>query len=459
RFMDEWWALAAATLMAASLPFIHYSRGTFTEIPTLVLVAGGLWAADTAIRAQPRYAFGAGLLLGGAAMVRVDAWMVGVALSLFLLTTTWFEEDQETWVAGRVLVGFLTTGILGLFDLTIFAVPYFGLLRASIIPLLAAMVVVRILVPASQTPELVRLASLVQRNRRLVANTLTVVFVAAIGFLWFVRPALFPSRVFSPLGPYGLEPIQIREGLPVDPTRNYAEMTVWWLTWYLGAPLTALGFGGFIAALRRGIAKGQSAIRLPLLVFLVPTITYLVKPSVNADQIWAIRRFTPIVLPGLVLMGLGTAAYFYSRHQAGSRIRKLIVALTLAVSLPVVFTSAPLIAVADRPGVETQFANLCDNLGDAQSIVLVNDVPERPLSGLIGPPLRAWCGVSIAGASPELAGTLGADAVIASSPDLIPGGANFSHILQAEAWEASLTGAPDATEIRSIELYVGFAAR
>lgn len=456
RFMGQWWALAAATLMAATLPYIHYSRGTFTEIPTLVLITGGLWAGHVALQAQPQLAFGSGLLLGGAALVRVDAWMAGIGVAALVFFTVWFSEEQESWVARRMLTGFAIPAVLGFIDLTVFSVPYFGLLRASIVPLVAAVVMLRVLVPAGETKELRQLAELVQRNRKQVATMLAVSAGLGLAFLWLVRPSLFPSRVFSSQGPYGLEVIQVREGLTVDPNRNYAELTVWWLTWYIGVPLTLLGFAGFIGALRRSVVKGSAAIRLVTLTFLVPALTYLVKPSVNADQIWAIRRFTPVVLPGLILFAFGLLAHFHAKQAPGSRSRNLIVALAVVSSLPVHFISAPLIAVADRPGVEAQFSGLCDNLGDAESVLLVNDIPDRPLSGLLGPPLRAWCGVSIAGAAPEQVAAIAADAVIASDPALIPGGAQITQTLEAEAWQARLTGAPDTTEVRTIEVFIGF---
>ncbi len=456
RFMGEWWALAAAALMAATLPYVHYARGTFTEVGTLVLVSGGLWAAHVAIQAQPRFAFGAGLLLGGAATVRVDAWMVGVSLAALLFVTVWLSEQQETWVARRLLTGFAVMAILGLIDIAFFAEPYLGLVGKFLIPLIAAVIMLRVLMPMTKTDEFQKLANYVQRNRHHVANLVTIAVSAVLIYLWFIRPLLGPSRANNT---YGLEPIQIREGLTVDTTRNYAEQSVWWLTWYLGVPLTAVGFAGFVAALRQSIAKGSAAIRLAVLIFAVPAVTYLIRPSVNPDQIWAIRRYTPVVLPGLILFAFGLLAHYYAKQAAGTRIRSLIVAVAVVISLPVLFISAPLIAVADRPGVEAQFSGLCDSLGDAESVLLVNDVPERPLSGLLGPPLRAWCGVSIAGAAPQQVGAIAADAVIASDPTLIPGGAQLTATLEADAWEASLTGAPDATEVRSIELFVGFPGR
>ena len=453
RFMGEWWALAAASLMALTLPYVHYARGTFTEIATMVMVTGGLWAGHVAIQAQPRFALGAGLLLGGAATVRVDAWMVGISVAALLFTTVWFSEQHEIWVARRMLTGFAAMAILGLIDIAFFAEPYLGIVGKFLIPLVAAVIVLRVLLPMTTTVEFKKLADYIQRNRHHVANLLTIAASAVLVYLWFIRPLLGPSRANNT---YGLEAIQIREGLTVDTTRNYAEQSVWWLTWYIGLPLTALGFVGFIAAMRQSIIKGRAAMRLAVLVFAVPALTYLVRPSVNPDQIWAIRRFTPIVLPGLLLFGFGLMAHFFSKDGIRTRFRAQIVLGAVMVSLPVLFISAPLLGVADRPGVEEQFSRLCDSLGDAESVLLINDVPERPLSGLLGPPLRAWCGVSIAGAAPELAGSIGADVVIASDPNLIPGGARLVQTLQAEAWQASLTGAPSGTEVRSIELFVGF---
>ncbi|NND03469.1 MAG: hypothetical protein HKN91_11840, partial [Acidimicrobiia bacterium] len=301
RFMGEWWALGAATVMGLSLPYVYYSRGSFAEIATLTLIAGGLWTAHAALANQPQLALGGGLLLGGAAVVRVDAWMIGLALAAFLVTTTWLREQQEAWIAGRLFTGFAIAAFIGLLDLALFALPYLTILRSTLIPLLLAVVVVRLLEPLVRSEAIRSLGDRIQSRPVLVGNVVATIGGAIILYLWIVRPLLPPAQIPVPNGLYGLEAIQIRDGIAVDPSRTYFEQSVWWLTWYIGLPLTAIGFMGFVGSLRKSLVRNMAAIRLIILMFAVPALIYLVRPAVNPDQIWAIRRFTPVILPGLVL--------------------------------------------------------------------------------------------------------------------------------------------------------------
>lgn len=454
RFMSGWWALLACALIAGSLPFAYYARGSMSEMASLTLAAGGVWAAHVALSGHPRVSLGAGLLLGATAMVRVDMWMIGISLALLAFTTTWFREEQAAWVATRLFTGFFIAAAIGLIDLTFFAEPYLANVGKLLLALIVVAVVVRAAVPAAATAGMRRLAELVQRHSAALGAAVGAMFIAFVAYRWFIRPLLGP---ITGGGAYDLEAIQIAEGNPVEPGRNYRELSVWWLAWYLGIPVLIAGFVAMAGGLRRSIARGQASLRMAILILIVPLLTYIIRPSINPDQIWAIRRFLPVVIPGVTIAAVALAALGWSKLARGSRARTLTVGLVAVATLPLLLTSARLIGEPDRSGVAEQFAGLCDSLSDSESVLVVNNDNELPLTWLIGPPLRAWCGVSVAGVSPSRASELTADAIIATSPDALPAAPTVQHELSAKVWESRLTAPPQATELRRVDLYIVLA--
>ncbi len=451
RFLSPWWAVAAAAITAASLPYAYYARGTFSEMAALVLSIGGLWVGHVALTSAPRYAVPAGLLLGGAALVRVDAWMMGVAIGLLLLSTVWMREGAAAAVAKRFFLGFAVTGSLGLLDLVFFAEPYLAIVGKVLLPLILAAIGLRALAPVAGGAPLQRLAEAAQRHARPVEVTVTLIAVGVIAFLWFGR-SLLPHQTAP--GVYGLDVIQLREGLPLEPTRVYTELSVWWLTWYVGIPLTALGAVGVIEAIRRTLRPGTAAMRLMVLAFLVPAVTYLVRPSVNPDHIWAIRRFLPVVIPGLVIFGLAAFRALADRLQPVRYSSPVVTVAALAIVAPVLMSSTPLILTADRAGLGGQMGDLCELLGDSRSVLIIDDDPEVPLWWRLGPPLRSWCQVSVAGVAAGTPIIVRPDAIIASQPELLPTTPEDGFEFAATAWLSRLTGPPDATEVGRLRIWV-----
>src|SRR5665811_805231 len=97
-----------------------------------------------------------------------------------------------------------------------------------------------------------------------------------------------------------VESFQRAEGFPIDPTRTYAEHTVTWLSYYLTWPILALATLGLAIIVWRTFTSQPVAVVF-LGAFTVPTLVYLLRPAIVPDQLWAIRRFEPITLPGLAI--------------------------------------------------------------------------------------------------------------------------------------------------------------
>ncbi|MCP9950563.1 hypothetical protein LUX33_20580 [Actinomadura madurae] len=76
RLVGPRWAPAGALLLALTLPMLYVSRSTFSELPALVLLLGGLSLMDDVRREEGRAAdakaFLAGAVLGLIVLVRID---------------------------------------------------------------------------------------------------------------------------------------------------------------------------------------------------------------------------------------------------------------------------------------------------------------------------------------------------------------------------------------------------
>ncbi|GMA36480.1 hypothetical protein GCM10025876_26840 [Demequina litorisediminis] len=168
----------------------------------------------------------------------------------------------------------------------------------------------------------------------------------------------------------------------MDGTRTYAESTVTWLSYYLTWPLIILGIIGLGWAAMRMVRR-DAAWAVMLGSMLAPTLLYLVKPAIVPDQLWAIRRFEPITLPGMLLMA-GAAAWWLAsllpRGSARAVARRVagigIVALPLTTWVSILpsaeypLSSAVNVTTREMIGARDMIDGLC-GLDEGRPIVLV----------------------------------------------------------------------------------------
>src|SRR5262249_23559658 len=128
------------------------------------------------------------------------------------------------------------------------------------------------------------------------------------------RPYLQVTRGFT--DPYVIryvDALQRLTGLTPDGRRQYYELSLNWVVWYLGIPAVLLACAGAAVLGRRMIrsvtepSASSGGARLWSLVYLVvawSVVTVLWDPSVLPGQPSASRRLVPVVLPGLVLLAV-----------------------------------------------------------------------------------------------------------------------------------------------------------
>ena len=140
-----WLMLAAISALAVSLPQLYFSRNTFSEPATQVLLWGGIWLLLRAYEERSTsVAFVGGLAMGGTLMTRID----GVAYLMLLPLLA-----AVGWLAARnpgraitapadilaVVVGVLPPAILGTIDVQRRSGPYYHALHHQVRELYAVL--------------------------------------------------------------------------------------------------------------------------------------------------------------------------------------------------------------------------------------------------------------------------------------------------------------------------------
>jgi hypothetical protein len=117
---------------------------------------------------------------------------------------------------------------------------------------------------------------------------------------------------------------QQAQGLPVDGTRLYAEYTVNWQAMYFGWPTVILAVVGYVVLLYRLIHRSDYR----LLGFLIMTLSlsalYLWTPQITPDQVWAMRRYVPVVVPGLIIAAVAALRAAWSWWTTSSAVRVVV---------------------------------------------------------------------------------------------------------------------------------------
>lgn len=389
RMLGETQGSLATLLVVLTLPFLYFSRAPFTELTSMAFVFGGLWLLGVVGGSgSRRFGYLGGLVLGGATVARIDGVIVLVGLVAYV---TWLDvsspEDQATPIlGGAVVAGLLMAGV-GMANGLIYSPVYIADHAEFIGAAALAILVLRLM--GARPAEPVR--SLLRRNRQGLATVVTVGLGLWLAYAWLVRPFVeAPTR--SDI--YAIAGLQEQAGVAVEPLRTYAELSVHWLVWYLGIPLVGLGLLGLVVGVRRVLSKGDPDQGPFVALSAVAIVTYLFRPSINPDHIWAMRRFLPIVIPALIVFGCLVVARLAGRH---SLVRGVV---TLLLAIPILLTSIPV-------GLDPEFEDggatveaICGGLG-AEAVVLFTGPSARALSDSLMPLLRGWCGVQAMAQPPD----------------------------------------------------------
>lgn len=399
RVVGSRWALLAAATLALTLPFLAFSRSAYTEPLVLALTFGGVALVLGGI-ARPtagRFAL-AGGLLGTAAAVRIDGAVIVVAAALGLASAVLLARgsDRRRRLARSAVAGLaalLVTAALGLVDLVVLSPVYvqehgsllLALMVASGVGVAAVAVVVTL--PAVRE----RLHAALARRAR-TFGTVAQVLVVVAGVALATRPWWLVTHGNPADGgvAWAVARLQEAEGIPVDGTRTYDEMTVTWLAWYLGWPTLVAALGGATLLVRRAVRRRDGLAAWLVITVAVGSALYLVRPSITSDQIWAARRLVPVAIPGAALLAVVLiAAIGALRHRWSTVVATVLAAAMLVLPLTTWPRMAQERELFGQLGLAERICGVLETAG-TERVVWVHSSPWRYLATL-----RVICGVEV----------------------------------------------------------------
>ncbi|GAA4515659.1 hypothetical protein GCM10023191_085730 [Actinoallomurus oryzae] len=392
RLVGPRWAPAGALLLALAWPMMMISRSIYSETPALVLMCGGLALTLDAVRANRGLpALLGGLALGLTVLVRIDG--LRDVLPVVAYAGLLVGLRRRT---GPALFAGLVAGVgAGLLEGYTLSSPYLHYVRGSLVPLLyiggAVLLVTAVAVVVVRRwglPDLTRF--------RLPDLALAAVF--AIMAFFAARPSLqtvrrVPHNPDDEANASFIAALQKSLRLPADPYRQYSELSLHWVRWYIGVPAVLLATIGAGLLLRKLLLRRRTDWLLPYAVIAWTTVTTLWRPGITPDHPWASRRLIVVVLPGLLLFALWVMAWAvrsvrrlgYGPQIAGGTA----VVGVLMVLAPTVRTSASMAFTPTEQGEVAQARSMCRSFGPRPTVLIIERVTADRFSQLI----RGMCDV------------------------------------------------------------------
>ena len=390
-------ALAATVLLGATLPSLAFSRDVYTEPYSQLLLLGGLALLWRTTPGKPGQWAVAGLVLGGSCLARIDAFLAlpfVVTYAALVLAVAAPERRRRTAIdVGALLGAAAVPALLGYLDLSRLSPGYYHDLRSNFVSLMhllvASVLFAVVLVAAAWLTPLPRWLS--ARDERWWSRIGALAFgaVVLVGLALAARPLLYTAHdITQKPVQLAIESLQRNERVAVDGSRSYAEQSVTWLGWYLGPVAAAAALFGTALLLRGAIVRRDVRMAPFLLVFVSTAALYLVNPSITPDQIWAMRRYVPSVLPGACFAATFALGLVISRFHG--RTRSLVAgALAFAVLGPVLFISRPFLFVREYGNQNAEIARVCAALPAEAALLVVGSYlsPRYPMT------TRTFCDV------------------------------------------------------------------
>ncbi|GAA2214380.1 hypothetical protein GCM10009850_098450 [Nonomuraea monospora] len=442
RLAGARWAVPGAVAFAVSMPILYTSRTTFSEIPSLILLFGGLALAHDALARRERgRALLAGLVFGLAVLVRVDGLRDVLPVLAFAgLLIGMRRLRRPAGVVGLPLLAGLVAGAgVGMLAAYLLARPYLSYLSGSVRPLLfvCAGVLVLTAVGTAFAPALARIR-LPKWAPRTGAVLVVLLMAALYARPWVQTVTRVPANPDDRRTFEMIEQIQRANGMPVDGTRLYFENSLHWVTWYVGAPAVLLATIAAALLVRRLLRDGTSfEWLLPLAVVGWTTVTTLLRPEITPDHPWAARRLVPIVIPGMILLatyGLARLRRLTDRH--GPKVLKwgMALAVLLVLAPPAVTSIGTAFTPVER-GEAAAVEAMCARIPADASVLTV----ERVTGDRFVQVVRGMCGKPAAQVA-RTEGDLAPESEVRRLAERVRAAGRVPVVLGAESWHVSPYG-------------------
>ncbi|WP_155856157.1 hypothetical protein [Cellulomonas sp. URHD0024] len=397
RVVRPAFSLVPVVALALSMPMVVFSRAAYTEPLALALVFGGLTMAWSAIetRSSPRYLV-AGAMIGATALVRIDgaASVVGLVVGIGLTAAAAVPprtRRRQLVAVGLVAGGALSMVLLGYLDLRLYSEGYlfdhyqqFTSLIAVLVVAVVGVVVLGMLYRLDPARRWVLAHKPRLANAAAAAVVVVAVFLASRP-LWMVNHHVPAHSGYSA----HVASLQEKAGMVLDPTRSYDESSLSWHAWYYGWPMVVLAVIGLAVVLHRVVAKRDPRLALVFGVVVAPSLLYLWVVNITPDQIWAMRRFLPVTIPGFLLAAAVTLDALWSRRSSWAAPAAAVVGAVVVALFPAL-TWGPAAVSIEQDGRLPEAHTVCDAVGD-DPVVYVHAGEAPPYLAT----LRTMCDVQV----------------------------------------------------------------
>jgi hypothetical protein len=437
-------AIAATLGMAVCAPMIFVTRAPFSEPFVLAAIAMALalilgsghppWPTQTWILI--------GALIGSSMLFRLDAQLYLIA---FVLVVGYAVARCEcsAVAAGAGLGAAILTAAPGIFDVRYYSGFYYSGFASSARRMDQALAVALVLVPIAAIKPVQRAAATMVRRLSRLSVPIAIGVVLLGASLWIVRPYVQKQTgEWEPGGVYAgvVARLQQLQGEPVDAQRNYGELSVRSLGWYLGVPLVALAVVGFGRLVHIALRSRRSNLILITAIFAIGVPLYLWDPKITPHQLWATRRYVPLVIPAFVIAAAICSDWLIG-YIASRRMRAICISvLAVGLILPAVVQTWPIREMNTQRTFLSAVQRLCAFTGS-------NGVVLELGSTRTVQTFRSWCGLdagwvdasrsaeSIQALNRAAAATC-RPAFVVGAPDGIsaPPGSTAFHVTAASPW-------------------------
>lgn len=193
-----------------------------------------------------------------------------------------------------------------------------------------------------------------------------------------------------------IETIQKIQHLPLDGTRQYSELSLYWVGWYIGIPALLFATLGAALLVRRLLRGRSPEWLLPYTMIVWTTAQVLVRPGITPDHPWASRRLVGLVIPGLLLFTVFACAWTVKRVRrlgyGPAVVRAGTVTGVALMLVPVLITSGGLLVTRTEQHEVAAVDGMCRELDPRASVVMV----EQSTADRFLQVVRGMCGLPAA---------------------------------------------------------------
>jgi hypothetical protein len=387
RLLRPYWAGLATALLSLTLPFIYFSRDTYTEPMTLMLVFSGLtvlWMAQKSTNTLLWVL--AGLVFGASLLVRIDSYLIvsGVLVGLFSQKLFLSNSVTKRWLRdfSLMLAGILGLALASIFELISLSLPYYrghsGLLKMQIIAIGLMLVLGFIALFIKARYGLFNRINLSPASKLVAVITIILfsfILLLISRPLWYTPGAENLNSLVASL--------QAAEGDMSSEPRNYAELTMFWVYWYLGGLVSFLSAAGLVVFLYTVRNKDIKYLMVFMLAFLSTAVLYFNLPKITPDQIWAVRRFLPIIFPSLILFAFSLVNYLDSKYIQRFPFPKIAIFLvSVALLASPLYTAHRYVRHADSRQL-TFLKDTCDAIPEDSVVLWLGDTRQLSVSAYL----------------------------------------------------------------------------